>query len=1061
MPKRRRPAPRAALDLDEVIAGRVKPTVDDLFDLIHHINPTGHDLATRESKLRYAQKARLQSLLIQRFPEQLLVLPDPAHEGMVALRHKDQERDACHAVIATLDDDARAWIRLQVDLGAHLSTQPQAKQEAARPRRNKAPAPKKDHDTSSETPEALLRRAEDALAAYDYERARQDLERALATSDYERGPAVALLELLVETLGDDAAALALKAKIPASTLADPKVRGLLALAAARSNDEDQALLLLRGVDEWAAAVVYAALAAGALKAGEMKRAERHLEQAKRRDPTSLTIPVIDGEIARARALLREPLEEEIGRLIVAGRDDEAERNAAEVLARWPESEAARRALRAIEERRRRAEVERLAAEAEVALARGETAEALSLFGRALLSAGRGPEREAIGRRVHAIEEAERERRASESVERACRLLDDDETDPRDGFVAYLELTEALRERVRARSPREELGVLDLIAEERATDHAKVEAVIGLGRVGMLAQSDPEAALAALEPHGALLGRVPLFRRIARDAALSRERRAAELRAEEARAEEARTLADKVSRRDRLDRASPSSKLFTQAARGMAWNIVAVIVYALVQSGIATWVTSELTRVEGFAISSAMLIARVCNSFALVAIPRYLVLDKDDRAAGWHALMLTVVIAIPLLGLLMLFSDSFVFLFSIPTTGARPYLLGLFICLTLEHLGAVTTWKLARELRFGAIGGLHIVGNIVNLLIACVCAALGMRGMSIVAGLIVGRAVQLIGSAALSNARTWLRPEKLSPGRSFSILRFALPLAGVDSLALYVRRWEAVCLASRIGLNLGNGYLDSSRLFNLGDGDVYLDAVLFPTLAAEETRKPQGARIALVHVLGLMALVYFPIAGWFWAASPVIDRVYLDHGWEGMISVAGVFALMAPLRILGLTIGAYLQVRRRTVTVLLLALLRYGLMIGATIMVLRGDWGQIGAAFVEKATRVSLGGYALVNLLVLTGTEGIPLSTLIRRLGPPLAAAAGMSLAVHTIAERLMNAPNRSVMDMVLLFVVGLGGYAVAVRFLCRAHGREFMDLLRRAFWKRRRRRGDRPAPLTE
>ena len=93
MPKRRGPSERKRLDPDDVLAGRVRVSAAELLDLIHWVNPTGRELGAREDALRYAQKSRLQSLLVRRFGEELDVVPDPEREGTVSLLHRGQGRD--------------------------------------------------------------------------------------------------------------------------------------------------------------------------------------------------------------------------------------------------------------------------------------------------------------------------------------------------------------------------------------------------------------------------------------------------------------------------------------------------------------------------------------------------------------------------------------------------------------------------------------------------------------------------------------------------------------------------------------------------------------------------------------------------------------------------------------------------------------------------------------------------------------------------------------------------------------------------------------------------------
>ncbi len=43
----------------DVLEGRVEVRADELFDLIHPVNPTGHELPAAEATRRYALKARL------------------------------------------------------------------------------------------------------------------------------------------------------------------------------------------------------------------------------------------------------------------------------------------------------------------------------------------------------------------------------------------------------------------------------------------------------------------------------------------------------------------------------------------------------------------------------------------------------------------------------------------------------------------------------------------------------------------------------------------------------------------------------------------------------------------------------------------------------------------------------------------------------------------------------------------------------------------------------------------------------------------------------------------
>jgi hypothetical protein len=540
---------KGPFDPDDVLADRVRPGATELIELIHRENPTGRALSAREAEARYARKARLQSLLVRRFQAELTVVPEADHPGTISLRHRG--RDACHAVIATLDEDARAWVQLQVDLGV----------EGAPPSVPRPSGRSAARALEAETPEALVRRAKQEIEAYDYEGARQHLTLAVQASGGAAAPAAALLGLLVETLGDDAAALDVETSLSRATLADPRVRGPLALAAARTGAEDKALGLLRGASDVQTAAVLGALAAAALARGDAERAAGHFGRAKKLDPASAVLLGIAGEIARARADAREPAEAELAALLAAGRDDEADKKADLVLARWPESEPARRARRTIEERRRRDEAALLAAEADEAFAAGAVSLGLGRL-RHAAAAACGPERGALEHRAREIEAAEKTKREAEQVEQVCRLLMG--ADEREALLSYLELDETLRAHVRARfqdpspepgrSPHEALTALERTAAGRAG--ARVDAVLALKEARSVVERDPEAALGLLGPHAGALERVPEGRRISREAdATLRARRLSQAR-EQVRAARAELAAGAAAEAlARLDAAS--------------------------------------------------------------------------------------------------------------------------------------------------------------------------------------------------------------------------------------------------------------------------------------------------------------------------------------------------------------------------------------------------------------------------------------------------------------------------------------------------------------------------
>src|SRR5688572_25163280 len=103
-------------DPEDVLAGRARVGARELLGLIHACNPTGRELSPAETSRGYALKARLQSLLVRRHRDEVVVERD-AQPGVVGLRLRYTGGDACHALVAALDEDVRSWVQLQLDLG--------------------------------------------------------------------------------------------------------------------------------------------------------------------------------------------------------------------------------------------------------------------------------------------------------------------------------------------------------------------------------------------------------------------------------------------------------------------------------------------------------------------------------------------------------------------------------------------------------------------------------------------------------------------------------------------------------------------------------------------------------------------------------------------------------------------------------------------------------------------------------------------------------------------------------------------------------------------------------
>ncbi len=526
------------LEPEEVLDGRVEVRVEDLFDLIHRVNPTrkwilrkGHRISRQEQTRRYALKNRLQSLLIRRFGDDHLKVETTEQPGIVSLGHVSGLRDACHAIAAELEPDARSWVRRQLDLAAGDAGEPELSIPVF-------------EDSEVETGAAaevddLLERGRQALEEYDYEAGEELLRRAFeaghrgAAGELQRAAAAqALLEMQVDLLGMDEAALALEARLSAATRQRPGIRTLLALAAARQGDADHALELVSGLTASAAGVslpraaeVYVALASNAIGDRDRKAARQHLDRVTELDPTHARIPALETEVEKLRAEDLSGIEADLERRFREQGAAAVEGEARALADRWPAGEVARRILRRAAAERHAAEIAEHLEHGEQARAEGRYDDAARHFQAALDAGCEQADLPALAAEMADLDRQQREHSAVDDVLQRFNAAGGARRDDarREAFLAYLSLAGDLRARARDGAGGADGRVLDWLDEieaprSGARAQAAATAALALERAGAALEGGrPEDAIGLVEPHRVILGRVARARDLGREA----------------------------------------------------------------------------------------------------------------------------------------------------------------------------------------------------------------------------------------------------------------------------------------------------------------------------------------------------------------------------------------------------------------------------------------------------------------------------------------------------------------------------------------------------------------
>ena len=305
-PRHRRVGPTR---VDDVLAGRAEPTIEELLRLIHAVNPTDRALPRGERELRYEQKAALQSLLVERFGE-ALTFSRHSDAGVVGIEHSSGTADACHAVIERLTAAAQGAVE------AALAPPP------ATP-----PAPAKPRTTP---PPNAVAKARAALDEWDYDAARDLLDAQVHAAVGDREALNLLVELLVDYLGDDEAALALLGRHERAIAGDGGTRRRVALAAARRGQRRVVGQLV--ADQDGVATIYEALCRALLASGALDEAGRALDGLRQDDPADPSIPELERSLESAREQLASSLLAEAQALFDADLLDRAHALAREVVA---------------------------------------------------------------------------------------------------------------------------------------------------------------------------------------------------------------------------------------------------------------------------------------------------------------------------------------------------------------------------------------------------------------------------------------------------------------------------------------------------------------------------------------------------------------------------------------------------------------------------------------------------------------------------------------------------------------------------------------------------------
>ncbi len=521
MSKKRKKKKKQQIDPYDVLEGKGKVTSHELIRLIHRVNPTKEGLGDEKKSERYKIKARLQSLLIRNFHDGLLVeasVPGPENSRIVSLKLRNFDEDACHASLAELDADARSWVQRQIDeaisqgvagsgepLTAGLHRQPSGSPGAfGNFHENGATAAKKEY-----SPNELIDLGRQALEEYDYATCEDYYRGAFTISRGGIEAALPILEFFVDHLAAYEKAIALTDSLSESAKKDEDVKTLLALAAVRLGNIDDALDILGRVLHPRAAEVYLLCARHFVTRGNADRAKEFPGVLKsfELDELQPEIDKLENDIRGLRLKDLEPARREMLSTWRKGDREKTVELARQLLVEWPQDKDARRICNEFAEQQRKDSYNLLLRRADEARSRAEFIKEAELLERAMALSKDG---HGLMERFERVKQAAKLQRDEAEIAEIIKLRATG--NKKECLLRFAALSEKQRREVMNKNRDEHFSWLSRIisAQSPVKPQKMVEAVLVLGESKEILQKDgdPRPVVSGLQLHSKVLHPVP-------------------------------------------------------------------------------------------------------------------------------------------------------------------------------------------------------------------------------------------------------------------------------------------------------------------------------------------------------------------------------------------------------------------------------------------------------------------------------------------------------------------------------------------------------------------------
>jgi PST family polysaccharide transporter len=478
---------------------------------------------------------------------------------------------------------------------------------------------------------------------------------------------------------------------------------------------------------------------------------------------------------------------------------------------------------------------------------------------------------------------------------------------------------------------------------------------------------------------------------------------------------------------------------SKAAHGAAWTIATGIGARGLGLVGTLLLTYFVTRDELGEVADAAVAVILANQLSTLGVGQYYVSrPKAGRDVAWHATLVHLLLGVAALTAVFALQRPFALWMRAPALGR--FLPGLVAAGFLDRLAYMPERVLARDMRFRVIGLCRTAGEVSYTGTSVALAMTGWGAMSIVAANVVRSTIRFALMAASVPRVSWLSPSPLSLGTFRAMLRFGLPISLGMGAGFASRRIDNAIVSGLFGADVVGAY---NLAYNMADAPAVqvgeqIGDVLLPSFALME---PSKRKEALARSTALLALVTFPLAVGLGAVAGPLVRTLLRPEWHDVGPMLALLSVLGVARPVGWTISSYLLARNSPRLDAVLEVAKLTSLVALLLTVGRGGplWAcvAVGLAFVI---------HAVASMGVVQSLDGVAVSGLASKLGPPLAACVPMVGAIFATGVVLERAGDA--ISLICEIAVGAVAYIASALVIAPSASQDLLTLVRRT-WRGR------------